>query len=470
MAIDRMHHLLAEFSGRFYLDALANPDVVRAAGESLHEHGKLGGRKMPLKGHLVLWLVLLMALHRDRSVPNVFALLIEACRTLAGGLSRDAVSESGLARARQRIGPEPLRTFFERIAGLGRSLPSFHGLRPMALDGVRFTMPDTEKNRERFPLQKTGRGRAAWPQMVAVCLLEIASRRIVGAAFDNIHTGEQELGRRLWDRLAEEDLLVEDRGFFKKEDLWRLDKAGRHFLCKLPRKPKFTVLREMGPGDSLVEMRGRRPREAGEEPDHRQGRPGRTKKFRLVVRLILYRVNGVEHRLVTNAFDETISVEEFARVYHWRWDVEMAYDELKVHLMAVHHGKTKTVFRSKSPAMVEQEFWAMLAAYNLVRGLMAEAAAVHEVDPLELSFTGCLAVIEDQMVTIQRAGIEALPRLHRRLLRDLAASRIDRPRRPRQWPRVVKVKMSNFGVKTVHHRESKLSVNVKSGSLKAAAA
>jgi hypothetical protein len=463
MAIDRMHDLLADFSGRFHVDVLANPHVLRAVRESLHAHDKLDGRKMPLKGHLVLWLVLLMALHRDRSVPDVFGLLVEASRRLVGGLTRDAVTQSALARARQRIGPEPLRSFFTRIAALVRAEPSFHGLRPKALDGVRLTMPDTEKNREGFPIQKTGRGRAAWPQMLAVCLLEISSRRIVGAAFSNIHSGEQELGRQRWDNLDETDLLVEDRGFFKKEDLWRLDQTNRHFLCKLPGKPRLTVLREMGPGDCIIELRGRRPREASEEPDHRQGRPGFTKKFRLVLRLIHYKVNGVEHRLVTNVFDEAITVDEFAKLYHWRWDVEMAYDELKIHLMTVRHGKAKTIFRSKSPAMVEQEFWAMLSAYNLVRGLMAEAAAAHNVDPLALSFTRCLTVIEDQMVTIQRAKTEDLPRLHRRLLRDLAASRIDRPRRPRKWPRVVKTKMSNFGVKRADHRESRLSVNIECG-------
>lgn len=470
MSIDRMHHLLAEISTHFHLDVFANSDVVRAAEESLHAHGKLHGRQMPLKGPLVFWLVLLLVFHRNRSVPNTFALLVEACRSLAGGLARDAITESGLARARQRIGLEPFRTFFEQRAASVRTQAWFHGLRPKALDGVRLTLPDTDKNLSRFPRQKTGRGQSAWPQMLAVCLLDIASRQIVGAAFENIHTGERELGARLWDGLAEDDLLVEDRGFFKVLDLWRLDRAKRKFLCKVPGTPKFKVLAENGPGDYLVELRGRRPREDGEPRDGTRGAAGTKKRIRLVARLIVYKVNGVEHRIATNVFGGAITVEAFARVYHWRWDAEIAYDELKVHLMTVHHGKAKTVFRSKSPAMVEQEFWAMLAVYNLVRGLMVEAASAHKADPLELSFTGCLRVIEDHLIVIQRARVEELPRLHRRLMRDLAGSRIDRPRRPRQWPRVVKVKMSNFEVKKEHHRESKLSISVECGRLESDAA
>ena len=174
-----------------------------------------------------------------------------------------------------------------------------------------------------------------------------------------------------------------------------------------------------------------------------------------------YKINGVEHRIVTNAFDREIAPEDFAKIYHWRWDAEIAYDELKVHLMTVHHGKAKTVFRSKSPALVEQEFWAMLGAYNLVRGLMAEAGREQGIDPLEISFTASLAVIEDSLIAIQQAPDAALPRLHRRLLRDIAECRIDRPRRPRQWPRVVKVKMSNYRVKQEHHHESTLAFEVE---------
>lgn len=459
MAIDRMHSLLAEISEHFHLDVLANPDVVDAAEASLAAHGKLGEREMPLKSPLVFWLVIMLVLRRNLSVPNTFGALVGACRDLAGGLSRKAVTDGGLAKARQRLGPAPFETFFLKQSEAYRA-PWFHGLRPVAADGVRLTMPDTQANRARFPLQKTGRGKAAWPQMLAVCLLDIADRRIVGASFDDIHTGERALGRRLWPHIDENDLLIEDKGFFKKEDLWRLDKAGHKFACKLPGKPKYKVLHEYGPGDYLVEMRGRRPCEKGEVPEHRRGPRGSTKRFKLVVRLIAYKVGGAEHRLVTNVFDREIAPEEFAKIYHWRWDAEIAYDELKVHLMTVQHGKAKTVFRSKSPALVEQEFWAMLGTYNLVRGLMADAGRTHGIDALEISFTASLAVITDSLTLIQRAADAELPRLHRRLLRDLAECRLDRPRRPRQWPRVVKSKMSNYRVKQECHHETALAFEV----------
>ena len=461
MIIDRMHAWLATFSGNFQLDVLANPKVVESVEQSLADHGLREERKMPLKAPLVFWLVILLALRRDRSVPNAFAALVCACRALVAGLSRKAVTDGGLARARQRLGAEPFHTFFLRQAEAEKCPPWFHGLRPCALDGVRLTMPDTDKNRERFPKQKTGRGKAAWPQMLAVCLLDIATRRLAAANFDNIHSDERTLGRQLWEKLGPHDLLIVDRGFFKTADLWQLDREGRHFVCKLPGNPKFTVLQTYGPGDFLVELRARCPLAEGEEPEPRRGRRGKTKKIRLLVRLIAYRINGVEHRLLTNVRDRSLTPAELADLYHWRWDVELAYDELKVHFMAVIHGKAKTVFRSKSPALVEQEFWAMLSAYNLVRGLMAEAAKTRHLDPLKLSFTDSLAVIEDSLGRIQRAAAVELPSLHRQLLRDLAECRLDRPRRERQCPRVVKVKMSNFPVKQAHHHGSRIVLRIE---------
>ncbi len=139
--------------------------------------------------------------------------------------------------------------------------------------------------------------------------------------------------------------------------------------------------------------------------------------------------------------------------YHERWESEISYDEVKVHLETVKHGTQHTVFRSKSPELVEQEFWAMLSTYNLVRGLMAEAAVKHDIPPLELSFVDSLEVIGLTLAEVQSAPDERLPFLHERLLEDLADCRLDRPRRPRVYDRVVKAKMSNYAVKRAHHRQ-----------------
>ena len=48
------------------------------------------------------------------------------------------------------------------------------------------------------------------------------------------------------------------------------------------------------------------------------------------------------------------------------------------------------VLRCKTPEMVEKEIWMHLLAYNLIRGVMAEAAEAHDKQPRQVSFKGAL--------------------------------------------------------------------------------
>ena len=48
------------------------------------------------------------------------------------------------------------------------------------------------------------------------------------------------------------------------------------------------------------------------------------------------------------------------------------------------------VLRCQTPEMVRKEIWMHLLAYNLIRGVMAEAAEAHGKQPRQLSFKGAL--------------------------------------------------------------------------------
>jgi hypothetical protein len=140
---------------------------------------------------------------------------------------------------------------------------------------------------------------------------------------------------------------------------------------------------------------------------------------------------------------------KLAAGYHQRWECELSYKEIKVYLTAVTHGKQHTVFRSKNPDACLQEAWAMALTYNLVRDLMVEAAQMCDppISPLHLSFVDTVEVLKLAQTELQAATPAQLPGLLEKLLRAVAACRIDRPRRKRAYPRKVKRKMSNFGKK-----------------------
>src|SRR4029078_11698279 len=78
---------------------------------------------------------------------------------------------------------------------------------------------------------------------------------------------------------------------------------------------------------------------------------------------------------------------ELAALYHERWEIEGALAELKTHLRGA-----RMVLRSKTPALVRQEFWGLLLAHFAVRGLMHEAALRADEDPDRLSFLHAVRV------------------------------------------------------------------------------
>ena len=78
---------------------------------------------------------------------------------------------------------------------------------------------------------------------------------------------------------------------------------------------------------------------------------------------------------------------ELAFAYAQRWEIELAFDELKTHQRG-----TKAVLRSKSPALVEQEIWGHLCCHYAIRTLMFEAAHDADVDPDRVSFVAALRI------------------------------------------------------------------------------
>ena len=83
---------------------------------------------------------------------------------------------------------------------------------------------------------------------------------------------------------------------------------------------------------------------------------------------------------------------ELAALYHERWEIETAFDELKTHLRG-----SRIVLRSKTPELVAQEFYGLLMAHFAVRGLMHEAALKADLNPDVLSFVHSVRVIRREL-------------------------------------------------------------------------
>jgi hypothetical protein len=178
----------------------------------------------------------------------------------------------------------------------------------------------------------------------------------------------------------------------------------------------------------------------------------------IVIRVIEYTLDDPQrtghqepHRLLTNLLDhEKFPAVELVCNYHERWEEELVFDEQKTHLDPRRPGKAAH-FRSQTPAGVEQELYALSLGHFVVRALMLQAAAEEQRDVDELSFTGCLRILQARLPECDSSTPASLAQWYRLLLREMVQERTD-PRRNRVNPRVVKRKTSKFAKKRPEHR------------------
>ena len=83
---------------------------------------------------------------------------------------------------------------------------------------------------------------------------------------------------------------------------------------------------------------------------------------------------------------------ELAALYHERWEIETALDELKTHLRGA-----RIVLRGKTPDLVRQAFYGLILAHFAIRNLMHEAALQADEDPDRLSFLQAVRVVRRKL-------------------------------------------------------------------------
>ena len=313
--------------------------------------------------------------------------------TSASGMwGADAVrvaGKSGISQARSRLGAEPLRRLYERVAR-PIATPATKGARYRAwrlvsLDGSCLDVADTEENRAAFGRPEASRGGSAFPQVRFVALVENGTHVLFGARLGAFADGETTLAHEAVPALGPGMLCLADRQFFGHA-LWQEAAAsGADLLWRVKRNvrlPREAVLAE---GSYLSTV-------YPSEKDRRHRTGG------VRVRVVEYRLEGIAdaeplYRLVTTILDPaTAPAAELAALYHERWEIEGALAELKTRLRGA-----RMILRGKTPELVRQEFWGLLLAHFAVRGLMHEAALRAGEDPDRLSFLHAVRVVRRKL-------------------------------------------------------------------------
>ena len=395
--------------------------------QALAVSGKASIRRRKLPAEHAIWLVIGLSLYRQLPMWQVVQQL-SLCLDDAA-LPSPSVS----VQARQRLGCDPLAQLFGLLAqAWSRPGAPDKGLRVLAVDGVVWAAPDTPENRQALGSCSTQHGPLPWPQVRAVCLLDTDTHELLDARIGAMDQGELTLAAGL--QGLDHSLTVFDRAYFSCAFLlaWQQG-TQRHWLMRAKDNLRHEVLHTLSAGDQIIRMPvSQQARKLDPQlPTHWQAR------------LITVTVQGKTRRFITSLLDhQTYSAQYLAQLYRQRWEIELAFREIK---QSLHGGQA--VLRSRQPELVKQELWGLLIAYTLLRRWMRKMAEHADVQPVRISFHTAQHAIVGLLNSASLATPGTLPQRLDQLLQQ-AHYFVLPPRRPeRSYPREVKNRAHKFPTK-----------------------
>jgi hypothetical protein len=366
--------------------------------------GKTSRRQRDLPSHVVLYYVIALTLYMQVSYREVLRCLLEGIKWLLGPEWEVKVTgKSGISQARTRLGWEPLKQLHDEVVSpiaVKRTKGAWYrDWRLVSVDGSTVDVADNQDNEKAFGRPAASRGSSAYPQVRFVSLVENGTHVLFGTQLGGYHEGEITLAHKVLPSLKKGMLCLADRNFFGF-DLWKKACAtGADLLWRVKKNLRLPCEKRLPDGSYLSTI-------YRSDKDRRRGANG------IRVRVIEYTLEGVAdaepiYRLVTSILDpDQAPAKELAALYHERWEIETALDELKTHLRG-----SKIVLRSKTPDLVRQEFYGLMMTHFAVRGLMHEAALKAGEDPDRLSFLHAVRVVRrklPQFVAIPPSGQESV--------------------------------------------------------------
>jgi hypothetical protein len=355
-----------------------------------------------------------------------------AAQRVADGLSECSVRTGAYCRARQRL-PLPMVTALTRQTGQmlsGQALARWRwrGRAVKLIDGTGLSMPDTPENQEVYPQPDSQAAGVGFPLARLVMVICLATGAALDAAIgphSGKGSGELGLVRGLLDSLNADDVVLADAlycNYFFIAMLLERD-IDVVFEQNGSRITDFRRGWSLGKRDHIV--RWRRPaRPDWMTPEQYAGMPDE---------IVLREAKVGGRVLVTSMISaRDLSKSDLSALYARRWNVELDLRNLKT-------TTGMEVLSCQTPQMNEKQLWVHLLAYNVIRLLMAQAAAGAGVDPRGLSFKHTAQLFTEWVARGLSATQDG-----QRLFALIAQSKVGhrpgrieprmRKRRPKQYP------------------------------------
>jgi hypothetical protein len=266
------------------------------------------------------------------------------------------MTESNLSERRQAL---PFNVFAELLGRVLRPLshPSpqafYKGLRLSALDGVMFSLANSQAVRERGHKGRNQKARHTFAKLQCAVLVELISHNPLAARVSWTGDSEWKVAQPLLEQLPEKCLLLADRHYgcaaFLRAAWAKLQPSGGHCLIRVRRNLKILqVIKRLSDGSRIVEVK--------------ESETGETLKVREIQATLQRRGHRPVHlRLWTSLMDEVQAPAlELIELYATRWEEELYFRELKREL------KLNNVLYSQTPETAAQEVAAMIIGSSLI--------------------------------------------------------------------------------------------------------
>jgi hypothetical protein len=420
--LDQLRARFARHEGLPFADVLTEPRIR----DALHEHG-VSYRDRVFSPVTTLWGFLSQVLSDDHSCRDAVARVI--AHRAAGGLEACSPNTASYCNARGRLPTGVLTTLARRTAAELQASAAegwkWNGRNVFIADGSYLSMPDTPENRAAYPQPVVQQPGIGFPMARVAVLLSLATgacHDLAIARYAGKGTGETTLLRRMYQSLSPGDVVLADALFDNYFLACELRDRGIDLVARVQAERVGSRTVEVRPdGDVIIWRRPNKPRGMTGEQYRRYPKE-------LTMRQVTVDARDRENRaevfkVVTTILDASIDGGQIGALYEQRWSGEIDIRSIKSTLQM-------DVLRCKTPEMVHKEVWAHLLAYNLLRTVMAVAAAEHGIEPRRVSFKGAKQAVTAFAPKLESARPGDRPALIDALLRVIAYHRVgDRPGR-----------------------------------------
>src|SRR5580658_441443 len=271
------------------------------------------------------------------------------------------------AKARQRLDYSLVKKVFDHSKDFtGIQQPLWHGMKTYKSDGTYCQMQDIGALRRKYYVKE---GDHAYPQLLLQGIVQQGTGQIVCFETGSRHQSELALIAKQLGQLPQNSLLLADDLYNSYAIFAMIQRQGCHLIVPGKRLRSYKVMEKIADGDELVELSRK------DIPEWWQQDWELPKKLPMRRISFLSPADGATEWIqYTTIFDKGIPKSDIIAKYITRWDIEITIREVKT-LMDIN------VIRSKSEEMVFKEITVALAAYNMMRRIIAKSVEKTDLPP-----------------------------------------------------------------------------------------